>query len=237
MDARNLGLHKRQQIIKANRMMFLWVAGASVVVGFALVIALFLGQKIWFGERVLSEKANTIATLDKDTKAIPALQDSIRVLDTDEGLKAVRLSENERPIQTVLDALPAVANSTALGASLQSKLLAGINGLTIDTIKVDPVVGIETQHSSDSNVVDASPSLVDTSGDNTIHFSLTVSTAASNPDALGAVLIRLEKSIRAIDVRSLAITSQGSRLILTVSGQAYYQPARTVELKDKVVRP
>ncbi len=237
MEAKNAGLRKRQQIVNANRMMFLWVAGASVIVGFALVVSLFLGQKILFGEKVLGEKANTVSTLDKNAKAIPTLQDNIRVLDTDEGLKAVRLDDNERPIQTVLDALPADANSTALGSSLQSKLLAGIDGLTIDTIKVDPVVGVETEQSSSSDVVDASSSSADTSGSNTIHFSLTVSTVATNPDALNTVLVRLEKSIRAIDVRSLSITSQSSRLILTAAGDAFYEPAKTVQLKDKVVRP
>jgi hypothetical protein len=235
-DLKSTGLRKRQQIAKANRTMFLWVTVVSVIVGFAAVISLFLIQRIWFGERVLTEKNKTISTLKKNIDAIPDLRANVRLLDTDQGLKDTRLNDDDRPIQSVLDALPADANSTAFGSSLQSKLLSGINGLTIDTIKVDPVIGVETQQDAISDVVNATSSPA-TTGDNTISFSLTVSTSASNPDALREVLLRLERSIRAIDVRSLAITTQSSRLVLTASGRVFYEPAKTVELKDKVVRP
>lgn len=236
MEIKTIGAKKRQQIANANRMMFLWVTGVSVVVGFALVLSIFLGQKIWFGERVLAEKAKTVATLESNQKIITELQNNIRVLDTSQGLKDTRLSTEDRPIQSVLDALPADANSTALGSSLQTKLLSGISGLTIDTIKVDPVVGVETRSDSEQDVVDGGVSGGDTP-ENTIHFSLAVSTAANNPDALREVLLRLERSIRAIDVQTLSVTSQSSRLVMSLSANAYYEPAKTIKLEDKVVRP
>lgn len=236
METKTIGIKKRQQIANANRMMFLWVTGVSVVVGFALVLSIFLGQKILFGERVLAEKAKTVSTLDSNQKVIAELQNNIRVLDTNPGLQDTRLNDEDRPIQSVLDALPADANSTALGSSLQSKLLNGISGLTIDTIKVDPVVGVETQTEETQNVVDANASSADVA-ENTIHFSLSVSTASNNPDALREVLLRLERSIRAIDVRTLSVTSQSSRLVMTISANAYYEPAKTIKLEDKVVRP
>lgn len=236
MDSKVTNARKRDRIMSANRMMFLWVSGISAVVGFAVVLSLFLGQKILFGEKVLAEKDKTASTLETNIKVIPQLKDNVRVLDTNQGLKATRLNESDRPIQSVLDALPADANSTAFGASLQSRLLSGISGLTLDTIKVDPVVGVETEQSSSSDVVEGNSS-AGNSSEYVISFSLTVSTAASNPDALREVLLRLEKSIRAVDVRSLSITSQSSRLVLTASGRAFYEPERKIELKDKVVRP
>lgn len=230
-------MRKRDRILNANRLMFVWVSGVSAVVGFAVVLSLFLGQRIMFGEKILAKKNETVSILEKDIAAIPELKNNVRVLDTNEGLKATRLSDTDRPIQSVLDALPADANSTALGASLQSKLLAGISGLTLDTIKVDPVAGVETNQNSGENVIDAGSSSSSDSSDHTISFSLTVSTSANNPDALREVLLRLEKSIRAIDVQSLSITTQSARLVLSISGNAYYEPARTIELKDTVVRP
>lgn len=234
MDNKSINARKRDRILNANRMMFLWVSGVSAVVGFAVVLSLFLGQRIVFGEKVLTEKNKTVATLEQNIDAVPQLKDNVRVLDTNQGLKDTRVKESDRPIQSVLDALPADANSTALGASLQSKLLSGIPGLSLDTIKVDPVVGVETESGS-SDIVDASGA--DTSGENSISFSFTVSTSSSNPDALREVLTRLEKSIRAIDIKSLSITTQSSRLIMTAAGHAYYEPARSIELKDKVIRP
>lgn len=223
------GLRKRQQITRANRTMFLWVAVASVIVGFSLVIAIFLWQKITFGEKVLAEKSKTLATLEQDLQRIPALRDNIRLLETNQDLKTTRLKDDDLAIQSVLDALPADANSTALGSSLQSKLLSGVNGVTLDAIKVDPVVGEETQSDSGVDVSNA--------GQNTISFTFTVSVASTNPDGLRDVLLRVERSIRAIDITSLTVEQQGSRLVMSAAGHAYYQPAKTIELKDKVVRP
>ena len=56
MSKKDAAIHKRQQIEQSSRVMFLWVAGASVIVGFALVISWFLVQQIIFKERVLGEK-------------------------------------------------------------------------------------------------------------------------------------------------------------------------------------
>lgn len=223
------GLRKRQQITRANRTMFIWVAAASVVVGFSLVIAVFLWQKISFGEKVLAEKSKTLAILDQDLQKIPALRDNIRLLETNQDLQSTRLKDDDPVVQSVLDALPADANSTALGSSLQAKLLNGVNGVTLDAIKVDPVVGVET--SVDGEAADAD------AGQNTINFNFTVSVASTNPDGLRDILLRLERSIRAITVTSLTVEQQGSRLVMSVTGHAYYQPAKTIDLKDKVVRP
>jgi hypothetical protein len=224
------GIRKRQQITKANRTMFLWVAAASVVVGFSLVVAIFLWQKIAFSEKVITEKSKTLSNLTDNLAAVPSLRDNVRLLDTNDDLKATRLKDTDRPIQSVLDALPADANSTALGSSLQSKLLTGVNGVTLDAIKVDPVAGVETP--ADAGAVSST-----SAGDNTISFSFTVSVASNNPDALRSVLLQLERSIRAIDVTSLTVEQQGSRLVMTATGHAYYQPAVTIQLQDKVVRP
>ena len=208
--------------------MFLWVAAASVVVGFSLVIAIFLWQKISFGEKVLTEKSKTLATLAEDLEKIPALRDNIRLLETNTNLKETRLKDDDRVVQSVLDALPADANSTALGSSLQSKLLTGVNGITLDAIKVDPVIGVETL---DGTVDGTDP------GQNTINFTFTISVASNNPDGLRDVLLRLERSIRAINITSLTIEQQGTRLVMSAAGHAYYQPAQVIELKEKVVRP
>jgi len=50
MKPNDTALRKRTQISQANRTMFLWIAGASALVGFALVASIFLGQKLLFNE-------------------------------------------------------------------------------------------------------------------------------------------------------------------------------------------
>lgn len=231
MATKETALRKRQQIASANRMMFIWVAGVSVVVGVAIVVSLFLVQKAWFNEKVLAEKTNTASTLEHNNEVINELKDEIRVLNTNEALRSIVAPGENEPIQVVLDALPDNANSSALGSSLQEKFLND-PALIIETLSVDPVVGVESL--GEANVQDFSES---SDGTNQITFRFSVSTGVDNASALKSLLQRLERSIRAINVTMLNIETQGNRLILSVEGHAFYEPARSVELKNKTVTP
>ena len=214
-------------------MMFTWVAVVSAVVGIALVVSIFLLQKAWFNEKILGEKSKTASTLVHNNEVIGKLKDEIRVLNTNEDLKSSMAPGESEPIQAVLDALPSEANSSAFGSSLQEKFLND-PALTIESLNVDPVAGVESQ--SDSNVQDASADTTAT-GDNQITFRFSVSTDVNNASALKNLLQRLERSIRAIDLTALTVETQGTKLVLTVDGHAFYEPAKTVELKDKTVKP
>lgn len=225
MDSKSSGLRKRQQIVKANQMMFLWVAAASVVVGFAIVMSIFLGQKIFFGQKVIDKKFKTQTTLQKNIEVVSTLRDNVRVLDTNEALKSVRLNDGDRPIQSVLDALPADANDTALGSSLTSRIIDGINGVTLEAITVQPLT-----ETGDSDTTSSD-------GFNKINFTFSVSVNAADTDSLREVLRRVESSIRAINITGLSVESQGTKRVMSAVGYAYYQPAKTIELKDEVVRP
>lgn len=225
MQLTDVAMRKRTQITKANRVMFMWVAAVSVVVGFGLVGSIFLAQKLFFNEKIISEKDKTVATLKANNANISELEAQVRVLDSSEALIASKAKPDDQAIQAILDALPSEANSLALGASLQNKLLAGINGLTLQSLQVDPVLGGDTtvQDTTDSSVIP-----------NQITFRFAVSGTA---EALKEVLDRLERSIRAIDIISVRIESQGTEQVLTAEARAFYEPAIVVELTDKLVKP
>lgn len=228
MKPNETAIRKRTQIAQTNKTMFVWVAAASVLVGFALVVSIFLFQKLTFNEKVLAEKAKTISTLDRNISVVPDLESEVQVLDTNEALASSKAQSSDQAIQVILDALPSSANSTALGASLQSKLLAGIPGLTIEAVQPDPVPGVESLTGDGSDVSAAA------STGNIITFRFTVT---GNQTAFRTALTNLERSIRTINVTSIRIANQGSTQVMTVEAQAYYEPARTVELYDKVVKP
>jgi len=238
MDAQPKGvaIRKRTQIAMANRVMFLWVAGVSVVFGFALVATIFLTQMLLFNERVLQEKDRTIATLKTDNGNVAGLEAQIRVLDTNEALNSIKVTPpDDQAIQVILDALPSDANSLALGASIQNRLLSNkdgspISNLTLDSLQVDPVIGIESL--SDSSSVE-NASAASSSTQNEIDFRFSVS---GDEVALKQVLTNLESSIRTIDVTSLKIESQGATRGLSVQARAFYEPARVVQLRDITVK-
>lgn len=227
MDKPTAGLRKRQQIGRANRMMLLWIVGVSMIVGVSVVLMVFLVQKIWFGEKVINEKDRTVSVLDKNLKTVDGLKDNIRLLNTNENLKATRLDDSASPVQSVLDALPADANPTALASSLQTKLLTGVPGATLETLSVDSIVADSA--TTKTSGADGAASQ--------ISFTFSVSANANNSTALQQVLENLEKSIRPINVGSLGIEAQGNHIIMTVKGVSYYEPAKTVQTTNKVVKP
>jgi hypothetical protein len=183
-----------------------------------------LGQKLVFNEKILAEKQKTVSTLSKNNDVVPDLEAAVRVLDTDSNLEQLKSQDSDQAVQVILDALPSSANSIALGGSLQTKLLGTVNGLKIESLQVDPVEGEETDTGGDSG----------TSGNGVISFRFTVD---GDQTAFHSALVNLEHSIRTIKITSMHITSAGTSQVLTVTGEAYYQPAKSLELQTKVVRP
>ena len=230
MQPKGVAIRKRAQIALANRVMFLWVAGVSVIFGVSLVGTIFLTQMLLFNERVLSEKSRTISTLDKNNSNVKELEKQVNVLNTNQTLINAKSRPDDQPVQVILDALPSDANSLALGASLQNKLLAGIPGLTLTSLQVDPVAGIETLN-DDIVAVNNTSTLVDLQNEITFRFAVN-----GDESALKQVLVNLENSIRTIDVTLLKIESQGATRMLSVQGRAFYEPARDVKLKNIVVK-
>ena len=229
MKPNDTALRKRTQITQANRVMFIWIAVASVLVSFALVTSIFLGQKLLFNEKVLSEKNKTVDTLRINNKTVSDLQTQVRVLDTNTDLATSKAKDSDQTLQVILDALPSDANSLALGASLQNKLLAGIPGLTIQSLQVDPVAGIESLTAGSTQ-----PGATNAVSSTQITFRFSVT---GNQDALMNALTNLERSIRTIDITNLQIENQGANQVMTVQGSAFYEPTKNITLYDKTVKP
>lgn len=227
-----MALRKRQQIANANRMMFMWVAAISAVVGISVVGSIFLFQKASFNEEILTIKSKTASTLRANNAAIPKLEDEVRLMNTNQALIDAMAPNQTQPIRVVLDALPSTANSSAFGASLQNNFLND-PAIKIESLVPDTVVGVESQ--SDANVQNGDAD--STAGANEITFRFSVSTDRANANALKNLLQKLERSIRAIDITSLKIETQGNRLLLFVEGRTFYEPAQTVTLREKTVKP
>lgn len=234
MASQETALRKRQQIANANRMMFIWVAAISAVVGIAIVGSVFLFKIASFNEEVLKIKGDTAKTLITNNKNIPDLEDEIRQMNTNQALIDSMAPNQTQPIRVVLDALPSDANSSAFGASLQEKFLKD-PALRVESLTVDPVAGVESQ--SSANIENAASASDDKASSHEITFRFSVSADINNANALRDLLKRLERSIRAIDIINLKIETQGARIVLAVEGRAFYEPAKTSELKEKTVKP
>lgn len=222
----NTALRKRQQIAQANRVMFGWVVGASAIVAIAAVLSVTLFNKMLFNQKVIDAQAKTASVLQQNKEAVDPNSESnlfteALVLNTNKLLLDKRVDKDtDKPIQVILDALPAERNSSSLGASLQNILL-NVDGVTIETLTVGN--GSEEEGS------------VDSINGTTINFSFTAK--SSNINDLFTVLSKLEKSIRPIKVQSYDIQVSETDVSLTVKAQSYYQPAVSIDLGTKSIKP
>ena len=216
MDKADKALRKRQQISSANRMMFIWVAAGSGVVGIALVVSIFLIQQLIFNEKVLSKKNDTVSSLDKSLKAVNPLREEIAVRNTDQALLDSRAKDSDKALQAIIDALPDSPNTAALGASLQNVLIPG-QGIQLESLKVDPV----TDEASGEPLV----------------FSFSASSSRESIGELRNLLQRLERSIRAIKVSEVTVETTSAKATMSVKGEAYYEPSKEVKLGTETVKP
>ena len=225
MQPNDVAIRKRNQITKANRTMFIWIAIASALVGAAVVVGIFLSQQLFYNEQVLLKKQQTIDTLKQNNAVVEDLKSEIRILDTNADLATVKANPSDQTLQVILDALPSEPNQLALGSSLQNKLLTGIPGLQpIQQLQVDSVDGGTEQ----AGVVEGEDVVP-----NSINFRFTV---LGTQDALKQVLENLERSIRTIEVVSVRIENQADgSLAMTVSARAFYEPTVNLQLKEQVV--
>lgn len=217
---KEVALRKHQQIQASARKMFAWVAGASVLIGFALVVSWFLFQQIVYKEKVLALKAETMQNLKTNSTVAPKLTNNVRVLETNEALKSVKANQGENTIQVVLDALPSENNPFAFGASMQRVLVGGAAGVKLESFSMD-------QSAGGLKIKSPNPQA------KTISFSVVVS--ATDANAIKEMIKRLEASIRTIQVDSLKLEQSAVRMTATIRGHAYYAPAKTIQLTDKVV--
>lgn len=230
MNPDDVAIRKRTQISKANRTMFLWIAVASALVGAAAVVGIFLFQQLTYNEKVLAEKFTTANTLKENNEAVKVLADKIRVLDTNQNLAAVKLKPEDQALQVILDALPSEPNTLALGASLQNKLLAGIQGLDqLETLQV------QAPGEEGASIDNVEAEVVEGEDGTTPKLSVNFEITGSQ-SALLEMLRNLERSIRTINIKSMKLDStEGGRFKMTVTADAYYQPAKSIKLTEEEV--
>ena len=249
--AKETGLRKRSQIKKANRTMFIWVALMSAVAMICLVVSYHLVLTTLFKGRVIVAKAQTIGNLQTSIKNTErnnedGLREQILALDANENLAMVKASPEDKALQVILDALPSTANPLSFGASLQTVLLVGPEGLNIKNISVEAA---SSSLDASTDEAGAQPSDSSNEGEEattenennvaaeTSAVPMSFSFVVEGPEtSLQEVLQRLEKSIRTIYVKAINIERHGGVNEMSVTGNVFYQLEKTAALQEKVVK-
>lgn len=220
-------IRKRQQITQANRMMFVWVAGASAIIAIAAVLSITLYNKMVFNQEIIDHQSRTLETLKQNNQVVGTNDEpgdvllNAGLLNSSAALLEIRSQSNDQPLQPVLDALPSAANSAALGASLQNVLL-NIEGVSIDSLSFD------TLDTGDTGAVSTGGL-----GPSAIPFSFTAT--SSDINKFFELLNRLERSIRPIKIKTLVIEVGDTSTTLTVTAESYYQSPVNIDLKEETL--
>lgn len=217
---------KRLAISKANAQMVIIVGFAAFISVFCLVASKSVFSQNRYQAKVISakEKAHkqlqtNIQTYGKLASAYNAFNDaSTNVI----GGNANGSGDNDGTnSKIILDALPSNYDFPALTSSLEKVL-------TDSNLKVTDITGTDDQLNQQSNSSSPDPKPV------TIPFSFTVSNASYA--SINQLVTKLQQSIRPIKVNSMDLSGSLNDMTVTVNGETYYQPSKTVNITKQVVK-
>lgn len=221
-----VGLTKRQQLKQTNKNIFVWVAGAAVVLSFSIVALQFIVRQGLFNNKIITEQQATNKALDQSKANFSGLKHNVDALLADNKLAALRANPSDSSLQVVLDALPTTGDPTTFSNSLYNKILSR-QGVTISGVNVGSV-----------GVADGSTTVApEASGSGAPQPLVFGAAIAGSPDQIRLTLLDIEKVIRPIVVRQLNITVNGALIQANIEGETYYLPRSTVSLGDKSIKP
>lgn len=231
MDNKPLtGVRKRQQIDSANKQMMMWVGIAAAVVTICSMLSINLYQHIMYQSKVISKKSETDKVLKDGIDSVSKLMSNVNALQTDANLLALRVDSSDTAFNVVLDALPTADDRTALGSSMQDKILAG-TGVKLESF--DPNYANSAANTTATTGTTSSISSVKP-GAQAIKFTFTIS---GTYESINTALLAVEKTIRPIVIDSIIIQGSDDDLRASISATTYYVPRANYVLGEEKVLP
>lgn len=211
---------KRIHIEKANANMAIAVAVAAFVLVFSLFACRALLSKRSYQNRVIAAKQQALDQLKANNTAASELVDHYRVfISTPDniigGSTAGKGEKDGDNAQIVLDALPSKYDYPALLSSLD-KLISGKG-------KIDTITGTDDEVNQEKNTKTEPVAMP---------YEMIVKGSFKN---LEGILKLMEQSIRPFEAVKITIVGDSNELTTTLSGQSYYQPAKSLDITTKVV--
>ncbi len=250
-DKNDAAILKRDAIRKANKVMFGAVAGASAVLGIAIVGCIFLYQNIMFQGKVIGEQSKSLQNMDQNIKNIDVLKKKLVALQTNDDLRNTpKINDEDNNLRAILDALPADENVAALGASLTQKIF-DVPGVSVESITPNPVsidVNLSDKNTSETNTSATKPAQPTDGKDSKnktgfkaieVVASLTAKDVASSESGLSKlveVLKKMERSIRSFRITNFKFEKSKGTYTLNLTLQAFYMPEYQMALDSKTVK-
>jgi len=216
------GLKKRQQVIVANKKVFMWVAIAALIITVCIVVSQFFFRQFMHNLDVIAAKSATNKTIVQNKENVKTVVAKVDAMLANENLSKARANQGDRNFQVILDALPATGDAATFANSLAnvilppanasiSSLSAGVQGASVATVPA--AQGSES-------TPQMLPFVVGLSG---------------NADQFQEALRRIERTIRPINVTKIMITGDTSTSSMTLDGNTYFLPSVQINLGTKEI--
>lgn len=236
---------KRLLIDRANSTIVIVVAVAAAVTMFSLVSSRALLSKRSYQSRVISTQEQARDQLEANIEAVDILAVSYgEFVDRPENIIGGNSrGDGERDgdnAKIILDALPSRYDFPALAASLE-KILLDRN------YQINAITGTDQPPGQDTDTEVSADVPVD-EGMDTDHATPLPASAVPMPFELTAegsytamidLLNVFQRSIRPLAVKQLTLAAgrgEGAQVQLTINGESYFQPEKTLEIRYEVVQ-
>jgi Tfp pilus assembly protein PilO len=216
---------KRKLIDRANSTVVIVTSVAAVILVFSLVATKTLVGQAGYQNRVINEKHKTLTQLKSDITAANQLDNSYKKFTgTQQNAIGGNLGgsgpQDGDNAKIVLDALPSTYDFPALVTSLQTMLSS-------QPVKINSISGFDDEIAQGANQTSATPT------PQPIPFQASVT---GDYKSIQGVIAELEHSIRPIQVQKLDLSGSQDKLTLNITAQTFYQPAKTLNITQKVVK-
>ncbi|NCU30258.1 hypothetical protein EOL73_02045 [Candidatus Saccharibacteria bacterium] len=220
----NLAIVSRRSVLQASaKTMFLWVAGASVLVVTISVLLIYIHKQFTFNNTVISYETTAASTLKDNFKAYVELKKNIDDLAANSDLASVRTTQSNDNLQVITDSLATTSDISTFAASIQN-IIAPRSGVSLESVTMASNSIAGSGENPVEGMAKSSP----------IEIPYQIE-AVGSYQSITSFLENLERTIRPVHVKSIELNGSDSTLRAQISLVTYYQPVKDVNISKKEI--
>lgn len=221
-NKKTLTIVSRRSVLEASsRAMFLWVAGASILLVTVAVVMVYVFKQLQFNETVIKHETTAVKMLKENASNYNELKKNIDNLAANNALASVRSSQSADNLQSITDALAATSDASTFAASLQN-IIAPRSGVSLESVNIPSAEDLD--QSGPSDTMSVKPTELEYQID-----------ALGSYQSITAFLDNLELTIRPASVSMIQLTGTDNMLRARISLVTYYQPIKDFNITQKEI--
>ena len=221
-NKKTLTIVSRRSVLEASsRAMFLWVAGASILLVTVAVVMVYVFKQLQFNETVIKHETTAVKMLKENASSYNELKKNIDNLAANNALASVRSSQSADNLQSITDALAATSDASTFAASLQN-IIAPRSGVSLESVNIPSAEDLD--QSGPSDTMSVKPTELEYQVD-----------ALGSYQSITAFLDNLELTIRPVSVSMIQLTGTDNMLRARISLVTYYQPIKDFNITQKEI--